>query len=186
MTYLTIIIHKIDYKIFLTKFKSSINQNPASSRTGFRDTFLSIIQPLLPTLESLTLTRNIIAMQANKIAMDYGLAINTYLEKTDTYFKKIKEGNTNCMLTLSITIEKIDYQKIINEIKKSASSQNDNAILSDVLNIVEPFAAETLNTIPPAAIADLFMLLGKDKIIDLAKKYGVKLSDLSVTGAGYY
>ena len=182
MMNILIFIYEIDISILLKEIKASSKHPNKHSRTGFRDTFLEMIRPLLPTLASLAPTRRIIAKQITNFAIKYGMKIRTHIEKNETYIQSFKEGNKNCMLTLSASIANVDYQKILKEIQKNTSSNGNNSIMNDVINIIEPFAAETMKTIPPAAFAELFMLLGKDKIIEMAGKYGVELSDLSMDG----
>ncbi|MCL2050142.1 MAG: hypothetical protein FWG91_00215 [Lachnospiraceae bacterium] len=185
MTYLTLIIHKIDYSILLKELKTGSKKSPVSTGTSFcdkmRDTMMELMTPLFSFLESLSLTRNIIARKINKSAMNYGIVLSTYLEKNEVYYEKLKEGNKNCMLTLSASIEKIDYQKLINELKKTSASPNNKPILLDIINIIEPFLSATMKTIPNSAIAELFMLLGQDKMMDLAEDYGIHLADLNLS-----
>jgi len=38
-----------------------------------------------------------------------------------------------------------------------------------------------MKTIPNSAIAELFMLLGQDKMMDLAEDYGIHLADLNLS-----
>jgi hypothetical protein len=65
---------------------------------------------------------------------------------------------------------------------KSDKKENENNFdVAGIIKIVEPFIADTMKTIPPKAIAELFMLLGREQIMKLAKNFGVELSDISVT-----
>ena len=180
MLYLSVFLDEIDYSCLLRKIKSSVRKNEAPSQNSFRNTLLKFIEPLLPAVTSISFARNIAAKQANKFAFTYGFKLRTYVEKSKEYNDQLVERNVKNMLTLTAAVKKIDYQKIINEITKSTPPK-DNSLVSDILKIIEPFAAETMKTIPDSAIAELFMLLGRDKLIEMAQGYGVEISDLSLT-----
>ena len=180
MLYLTVLVDKIDYSCLLKEIKSSVQKNEAPSQNSFRNTLLNFIEPMLPSVTSTSFVRRLAAKQANKFAFAYGLTIRTYIEKNKDYNDQLAERNGKNMLILTASVKKIDYQKIINEITKSTPPK-DNSLVSDILKIIEPFAAETMKTIPDSAIAELFMLLGRDKLIEMAQGYGVEISDLSLT-----
>jgi cell division protein FtsL len=40
-----------------------------------------------------------------------------------------------------------------------------------------------MSTIPASALAELFDLLAKDKVMQIASKYGIKLSDVALESA---
>ena len=88
------------------------------------------------------------------------------------------------MLNISVSIESSDYKTLLNTIEpnsqKTGKSNNNGKVVGEVIRIVKPFIADTLSTIPPSAIAELFDLLARDKVVDLAKKYGVHLSAVDI------
>ncbi|MDR2530393.1 MAG: hypothetical protein LBC65_02475 [Oscillospiraceae bacterium] len=88
-------------------------------------------------------------------------------------------GRTTNMLNINITIDGVDPIAAIRRVREHGGSGG--GVVPRVLEIVEPFAADTLRTIPPSAIAELFNLLAKERLIELAKEFGVSVSEIRVT-----
>jgi hypothetical protein len=112
-------------------------------------------------------------------AREYGLHADvlTIEEGKDSTY--VKRGDS-AMLTVSATIGKIDYGKILDAIKPAGGSR-DSTTIDRIMQIIQPFIADTLETIPHSAMAELFMLLGREQVMKLAEEFGIRLSDLSVT-----
>jgi hypothetical protein len=88
------------------------------------------------------------------------------------------------MLNININIEKIDYLQVFKTVQNLTSKQpqeGENDLFLKILEIVAPFADKALAMIPQSAIAQLFNLLGKDKVLKLAKDFGVYVTDIEVT-----
>lgn len=118
--------------------------------------------------------------QLAEFSKHYGVTLDTYLSKNRT--KSINLSGVNYMLKITASINAIDIQKAISEFnKKTANNASDSLLINATLRIIQPFIGKTFATIPPSAIAELFMLFGRDKITELAGSYGIKLTDLSVT-----
>ena len=85
------------------------------------------------------------------------------------------------MLNISASID-IDYDKLSKRISESKDKKdsNLNKRVYETVRIVKPFIGKTMSTIPPSAIAELFDLLAKEKIIELAGDAGVTISSISV------
>ncbi|MCL2254386.1 MAG: hypothetical protein FWC09_08065 [Lachnospiraceae bacterium] len=173
MKYVTIYICDIDYNKLPTEIKPKINHKPKHSK------LLDFLLPLSPALEKIP--NVLLANQIVKFAAKYGISLMVYIENKKPKNENINERLTNIMYNLSVSVDRIDYQKLIESIRKDSSSKNGSSVFFEILKIITPFAADTMKTIPPKAVADLFMLLGRDKIIEMAKDYGVVLSGLSVT-----
>jgi len=88
------------------------------------------------------------------------------------------------MLNINVNIEKIDYLQVFKAVQNLTSKETregENDLFSKILGIVAPFADKALAMMPPSAIAQLFNLLGKDRVLKLAKDFGVYVTDIKVT-----
>jgi hypothetical protein len=84
------------------------------------------------------------------------------------------------MLSISVSVKNIDYGKLaagIEDITRASEIGSSNA-LSKAAGIVKPFIGKTMATIPLPAVAELFDLLARDKVIELADNYGVTISSI--------
>jgi hypothetical protein len=82
----------------------------------------------------------------------------------------------NSMYKITAELD-VDFNKLIDVLSKP-SPKPQNATedkLKEAARIVKPFISTTMGTIPPAAVVELFELFGRDKLIEMAAGYGVKL-----------
>ncbi|MCL2677830.1 MAG: hypothetical protein FWE85_02120, partial [Clostridiales bacterium] len=113
------------------------------------------------------------------LAEEYGVFFTT-LQIRGVALIKTKAGGSD-MLNISVSIEKIDWDKLANVMGGAAKKpQGGKDTLQEVMRIAKPFIGKAMETIPPSAIAELFDLLLKDKVCELAGKHGVTVSGVSV------
>lgn len=116
------------------------------------------------------------------LATDYGILLNKLKIGGDTLIQKNSESKG--LLNISVMIESIDYSKIISIVNESSKNEKDSvkdATLPEIIRIIKPFIEDTMAMIPSSAIAELFDLLAKDKVIALTGNYGISLSSISIT-----
>jgi hypothetical protein len=112
-------------------------------------------------------------------AEEYGVTFTKLIIK-DVTLIKTKTGGSN-MLNISASIDKVEWGKLLSVLGGPAKKPKvGDDTLQKVIKIVEPFIANTMDTIPNEAIAELFNLLARDKVMALARNYGVRLSGVSV------
>lgn len=179
MRHISIFINEIDYGILLGRIKMAVGNKSSVKNQGRNGRLLKILRPFVGIIN--VLPNIFIENQIMKQAAKFGIYTTVYIENNKAKIKALNERKIITMLNLSASIEKIDYQKLINTIQGSSASKGGSLVVPDVIKIIEPFLAETMKTIPDAAIAELFMLLGRDKIVEMAQDYGVKISHLSMT-----
>ena len=115
------------------------------------------------------------------LAKEYGISLNILRIGNDVLIHS-KTGDRT-MLTISVTIENIDYDKLADAICASMNKTDSNGkagAIQEVAGIVKPFVNKTMETIPPAAIAELLNLLAKEKLATVAERYGITVSAVSI------
>jgi len=121
----------------------------------------------------------ILKHQIKKHATEHG--INLSILEIGEKVLEHKEKRGKKMLDISISIKSIDYNKLSSTIGETAhNAESMNNTVSEVAKIVKPFISETMATIPIDAIPKLFELLGKDKVVEMAEKYGVVVDGVAL------
>jgi len=122
---------------------------------------------------------SLLKLQAVNQSKKYGASFTVLKIGDDTLINE-RTGGKN-MLNISASID-IDYDKLSKRISESKNKKdsNLNKRVYETVRIVKPFISKTMSTIPPSAIAELFDLLAKEKIIKLAGSAGVTISSISV------
>ena len=165
-------INSIDYEQLLSSIqeKKELNKiikafvtKPLGLRTIKRS--LGVISPII-----------------KKEAKKYGLVFSVLRIDDNTLIHQ-ETGGKN-MLDILASIENIDYHKMAEAISASTSKRKtkvSNDKVPEVIRIIKPFIGDTMATIPTSAISELFDLLIRNKITELAGDYGVYLSGISVS-----
>ena len=171
MKLLYIIIRRIDYGVLIARI--------ADKKTIPKSQLVMLGIELLNRLN----LKSGYAKNLSDFAQMYGIYLDAYIKKNKNDVVRVSGGSK--MLKIVASISNIDYAKAVKAIKDmpvpADKSPEQVALVAKVISIVEPFIVDTLNTIPPSAIAELFTLLGREKVIELAKNIGVDLADLSIT-----
>ncbi|MCL1982599.1 MAG: hypothetical protein FWG53_05900, partial [Clostridiales bacterium] len=111
---------------------------------------------------------------------EYGVSLSVLKIGGDTLIHE-RTGGSN-MLKITASIESIDYGKLARAIsrprKTNAAESGDK--LMKAANILEPFIDNTMATMPASALAELFALFAKEKVVEMADWYGIKLADVSM------
>lgn len=169
-------LHHIDYEKLLSRI-----QDAKEKQAGIPYWLVKIAGKLLTSnigfiMKPITLfTKNRISV----FAEGYGIYFTELSIKDVTLIRTENEGGN--MLDISVSIEKIDWDKLVSVIGGISNRAFDNnGTLPEVVRIIKPFVNETMATIPLNAIAELFDLLVKDKVVGLAEDYGVTVSEISV------
>jgi len=79
------------------------------------------------------------------------------------------------MFRVHASIDEIDYGRLLDKAPAS------NVLLGKAIGIMKPFAGKAVGVLPPPVAAKLLTTLAEDKIIELAKDYGITLSGFEVT-----
>ncbi|MCL2663281.1 MAG: hypothetical protein FWE83_08150 [Oscillospiraceae bacterium] len=114
-------------------------------------------------------------------AEEYGVTLSG-LRVGSNAFEHNKESE-DCIMDVKVSIESIDYAKladVISESVKSTGTKTNNHTVTETIRIIKPFIDETMSTIPPSAIVELFELLAREKVIELAQNSGITISDISL------
>ena len=137
-----------------------------------------VINPWI--LKKITENPSFLKSPAAKLSQKYGVLFTVLKIESDTLISK-KTGEKN-MLNISATIGDIDYDRLARRITESKDRKDGvgNERIYEAVRIVKPFIDKTMATIPPSAIAELFELFARDKIIKLAGEAGVTISNVSV------
>ena len=190
MIYLNAVVSDIDYDVLLGRIEAAAKNSTGKqeNRPGFPMEIVSNLGWLANLLAQMVpdfVFAKIIDTRKKALtdlAKDYGVHLS-FLTADSQPVKMMNKGE-RYMLNISVSIKNIDYKTLLNAIEpnsqKTGKSNNKGNVVGEVIRIVKPFIADTLSTIPPSAIAELFDLLARDKAVDLAKKYGVQLSDIDI------
>ena len=151
-------------------------------QTAIPPWLLEVLGRLLTSPAGLAL--NLIAPLAKGRIIDFSGSCGVYFSELiirDVNIIKTKREGRN-MLDISVSVASVEWDKLADTlIGRTKSGGNGNTTLQDLVRIVKPFIAETMATIPPAAIVELFGLFAKEKAIELAGRHGIVVSDISVT-----
>ena len=180
MIQLNIKLYKIDYDVMLSKIQDS-DQSPKSEMAGCLSGLIKITGKagLLTNHRVLKLFRTTIKKSVTNLAEGYGVYLAELEIEGVTIIHENRGGGN--MLNISVSLESIDWDKLMAALVKPAkkTKSNDNT-LQEIVRIIKPFIGRTMGTVPPSAIAELFGLLAEDKVIKLAKNYGLGISVVSV------
>ena len=183
-------VRNIDYDALFGQIEAATGDSTSKqeNHTGFSTKIVSNLGWLFNLFAKMTpdfLLAKIIDSKKKALldlAKDYGVCL-TFLT-VDSEPPKMPNKAERNMLNISVSIKSIDYKTLLNAIEPNSQKTgkvNDNGnVVGEVVRIVKPFIADTLSTIPSAAIVELFDLLARDKVVDLAKKYGVQLSAIDI------
>ena len=112
---------------------------------------------------------------------EYGVFLSK-LKVGDNAFAQNRESERK-ILNATVLIDNINYTKlagVISESLKSTGTESNNHTLTEAIRIIKPFINETMATVPPSAIVDLFELLARDKVIELARNCGITISSIKL------
>ena len=113
---------------------------------------------------------------------EYGVTLST-LKVGYGVFAHNGEFGQHRILSASILIDNVNYTllaDVINDSLRSTETKSNNHILTEVIKIIKPFIDETMATVPPSAIVELFELLARDKVIELAQNCGITISSIKL------
>jgi hypothetical protein len=160
-------ISKIDCDVLIGKLK----EKP----------LISIRRFLLPAIQSLCryLMPGSLWRMSN-LALSYGITADIGFDWGDADLEKHFGGDCMYMYKITAQIDSVDTRKAVDSARK-LSAKLDGKLVAEVIRIIEPFFAKTFDTIPPSAVAELFTLIGREKAIEIAEGFGVKLSDLTIS-----
>jgi hypothetical protein len=110
---------------------------------------------------------------------NYGIVLGTLEIGGSPYSFTDWEEDDMYKITASLDV---DYSKLAAALSKSMKNPqgNQNRKLKEALAIVEPFISETMETVPPSAMAALFNLFALEKISELAEAFGVTVELMSI------
>jgi len=114
-------------------------------------------------------------------AEEYGVALSG-LRVGSNVFEHTKKSE-ECIIDVKVSIGNIDYAKladVISESLKSTGTKTNNRTVMETIRIIKPFIGETVATVPPSAIVELFELFAREKVIELAQNCGITISDISL------
>ncbi|MCL1808442.1 MAG: hypothetical protein FWG42_01585 [Clostridiales bacterium] len=170
-------LHSIDYGKLLAQIEH------AKKRLGNTSGLLQIGGALATTPLSLKIIAkrpSLIRSPVTNLLKEYGVSLSPLIIGNDTLISEEKGGSS--MLSISASIESIDYGKLARAVsrpkKTNAASESDKLIKA--VKILEPFIDSTMATVPASAIAELFVLLAKERVVELAEEYGVAIADVDV------
>ena len=115
-----------------------------------------------------------------------------FAEEYGVSFSELKVGygvfahdgeSENCIINAIVLIDNVNYTKladVISESLKSAGMEKINNKVAGAIRIIKPFIDETMSTVPQSAIKELFELLAREKVIELAQRSGITISDISL------
>jgi len=112
---------------------------------------------------------------------EYGVILSE-LSVGDNAFVQNKESESKAF-NATVFIDSINYSKltdVISESLKSTGRESNNHTLAEVIRIIKPFIGETMATVPPSAIVELFELFAREKVIELAKNCGITISSIKL------
>jgi len=112
---------------------------------------------------------------------EYGVFLSE-LRVGDNAFTQSKESESN-ILNATVLIDSINYTKlagVISDSLKSTGTESNNHTLTEAIRIIKPFIAETMGTVPPSAIVELFELFARDKVIELVQNCGIVISSIKL------
>jgi len=171
-------LNHIDYGKLLTRI-----QTPDKSKGPLANFFAKTIKVAISpfVIKKLLNSPSILRRLIFSVADDYGITISELSIESKVFSQPCVESDR--ALNASIIIGSIDYAMLSKVIVESLDSKNTikrDATLLEVVRIIKPFIGETIATIPPYAIVELFELLVKDKVIESVKKYGIEVSNITL------
>jgi len=164
-------LYGIDYVKFLSRLQKE------RARQSLLSSFLLRFAKSAFILKRVVSHPLLMKKQIVKLADYYGVTFSVLMIGDDVLIQNRLGGRS--MLNISVSVDSIDYGKIVDIIGESAKGGT-NSVLPEVARILKPFIGETMATVPPSAIAELFDLLGKDKVVGLLGNYGIAVSEVSV------
>ena len=173
-------LHHIDYGKMLSRIQDQ-NQNPKEDLSGCLGGLIRTFGKLGLLTNSFTIgiAKKFIKSSVTDLTKGYGIYLSVLEIRGITIIRENRGGDN--MLNISASIANIDWDKLMDTMGGPAKKSNGNDdILREVVRIIKPFIGETMATIPNEAIAELFDLLARDKVIDVAWDYGVEVSDITV------
>ena len=171
-------LHHINYDKLLSRIQAA--EKPITVLSGIA---LRVVKVALSAfvikriIKHPSLLRRIIL----RFTEEYGVILSE-LGVGDNVFAQNKESEHK-ILNVTVLIDSINYSKladVINESLKSTGRENNNHTLTEAIRIIKPFIAETMASVPPSAIVDLFELLARDKVIELAQNCGITISSIQL------
>jgi len=173
-------LHYVDYNKLLMRIQTP-NKSKGLLAGFFAKTARVAISPFI--VRKIINTPSILKRLIFNITDDYGVVISELTIDGKIFLQSV--NGKGGFLNASIIVDNIDCDKLsalISESINSTGKSNHNATLTDVIRIIKPFIGETIATIPPPAIAELFELLAKDKVIEYVEhNYGIAISDVVLT-----
>ena len=170
--YYCISIKSIDYNHVAEFIIHGLN------KSGFNTFVLSLVK----AVKHFFGRRNTIHIISPRILswVEKNIGIAATIKNLDS-FVNIKSGGDN-MYNINVSIGAIDFGKLGSRINNPRAKTRDtnSSKLNEVVRIVTPFIGKTIETIPAEAITELFNLLGRDKVFEIAGDYGIELKDIAV------
>ena len=165
-------IDNIDYQVFCRRLAKPKDKGGMWSKIAS-----FFIKPGLLSLVPLGFIGN----QIRKICSEYGISLSTmHIDKEAPTYRK--RGGL-CMFNISTSLE-IDYEKLARTVAESMGKNSiggSNSTIVELVRIVAPFINNTMATVPPTALLQIFDLLARDKVVKAAESWGVKLVNLDVS-----
>ena len=115
------------------------------------------------------------------LADNYGASLGSVSIDNDIIINN-GPGDKNTW-NISITIEKVDYDKLADIIVESMTNPkppDTNSTFLQIVKILQPFINETMATVPPDAITELLNITTKERVVEFAKHCGLEVAEMFV------
>jgi len=172
-------LQSIDYDVLISHI-----QAPHEKRKPVPHWLIKLLGKILESHFSGILRLFAPKKEVQEFLEEYGVSFSKLEIKGFPLIEKPTRGKN--MLNITVSIDSVNWDVLADRLSgislsSSNSGVNDNAIqIQQVAEIVKPFINDTMATVPPSAMVELFDLLGKDKVVELAGSCGVKVSMISI------
>ena len=168
-------LQSIDYQKLLSKL-----EEPKHPHKHVPIWLIKLLSELLESHISSILRPFIPKRKIKHLTEDFGISFSVLKIKDIDLIEH--KTNADNMLSIIAKIDHVNWGKlsaIINSATKKVEIEQENP-LPEIIKIIKPFINDTMATVPPSAMVELFKLLAKDKIIELASINGIKTSEVLV------
>jgi len=172
-------LHSIDYRVLISHI-----QAPHEKRKPVPHWLVKLLGKLLFSHISGFLRLFVPKSEIHEFLEAYGVSFSKLELKGISLIDKTPSEQN--MLNISVSIDSVDWDVLSDKLSDISSIGNELAAgdsaekTRQLVEILKPFINDTMATIPPSAIVQLFDLLGKDKLVELAKSCGVVVSDVLI------
>ena len=172
-------LHSIDYEILASHI-----QVPLEMRKPVPHWLIKLLGKILVSHFSGILRLIIPKKEIQDFFKEYGVSFSKLELKDISLIEETTDFNN--MLNITVSIDRVDWDVLSDRLDGipvsggSSNLKNGDSQIQQVAEIVKPFINDTVATVPPSAMVELFDLLGKDKVMEWAESYGVTVSAITV------